>query len=161
MNHTFADWDIMRCMQIVTHGPEQTSALAVRIGRALRGGESIELVSDLGGGKTTFTQGLAKGLDIMDVVSSPTFTVSREYEGRLRLHHFDFYRLSDAGVTGDEFAEALADTKGVVVVEWADVVRGILPEAHIQIEILAKSETERQLTLHIPEEYSYIAEAIA
>lgn len=151
----------MHTTTLTTHGPGETTDLAFHIGKALRGGEVIELVSDLGGGKTTFTQGLARGLDITGVVSSPTFTVSREYEGRLRLYHFDFYRLTDAGVTGDEFSGALADPQGVVVVEWADIVRGIIPNAHLQIAIAVTGEHDRKLTLHVPEDYTHISEVLA
>lgn len=147
-------------MQYTTTSPEETARFAESIGASLRGGEVIELVSDLGGGKTTFTRGLAKGLGVRDVVSSPTFTVSREYQGRLHVYHFDFYRLHEAGVMSDEFAEAVADQEGVVVVEWADVVKDVLPETRLCISIVATDEHTRNFRIDIPERLQYITEAI-
>ena len=147
-------------MKITTVSPEETAALAERIGMALCGGEVIELVSDLGGGKTTFTRGLAKGLRITGTVSSPTFTVSREYEGRLRLYHFDFYRLHEAGIMSEEFSEAVADPEGVVVVEWADVVKDVLPEKHIRITITAVGEDVRELHVEYPDSLGYVFGAL-
>src|SRR5690606_23307454 len=89
----------------ITNSPEQTEQFAQILASKLRGGEVIELVSDLGGGKTTFTRGLVGGLKSTDTVASPTFTISREYTGgRLHVYHFDFYRLGEAGIVGDELA---------------------------------------------------------
>src|SRR6185312_5854101 len=78
---------------------DNTSDVAMKIGRKLQGGEVIELISDLGGGKTTFVRGLAKGMGSQDTVRSPSFTLSNEYRsGKLTLYHFDFYRLEDPGI---------------------------------------------------------------
>ncbi len=84
---------------VITNSPEATQSLAQSLGKFMRGGEIIDLVSDVGGGKTTFTKGLARGLLVEEVVQSPTFTISRLYHARdgLELHHFDFYRLPEAG----------------------------------------------------------------
>jgi tRNA threonylcarbamoyladenosine biosynthesis protein TsaE len=142
-------------MQITSWSVEKTEYIAETIGRALKGGEVIELVSDLGGGKTTFTRGLAKGLGISGVVSSPTFTISREYEGRLKLYHFDFYRLGEAGIMSDEFAEAVGDPGGIVVVEWADVIAHVLPEDRLRIFISAPTETSRSFDIQVPEDLQY------
>lgn len=147
-------------MNSTTHSPQETAEFAERIGVALSGGEVIELVSDLGGGKTTFTRGLAKGLGVTDTVSSPTFTVSREYQGRLRLYHFDFYRLAEAGIMSEEFSEAVSDPGGVVVVEWADVVKDVLPEKRIRITITAVDEDTRELHMEYADSLSYVAEAL-
>lgn len=152
---------IMECMELVTNSPEETRAIAERIGRQAQGGEVIELVSDLGGGKTTFTRGLADGLSVTDVVSSPTFTISREYEGRLRLCHFDFYRLPEAGIMSDELAEAIADPDAVVVVEWAEVVNHVLPEDRLHITIQPKSEYERILKFAYSHNLSYLLEGLS
>src|SRR3546814_310559 len=99
-----------------TSSAAETEALAEQLAKNLRGGEAIELISDLGGGKTTFVRGLARGLDIKSQVTSPTFTVNREYSGRLRLHHYDFYRLNVAGIMSAELSESVSDKAGVVVV---------------------------------------------
>src|SRR5580704_17211515 len=107
---------------------EATLSIAAGIGRKLHGGEAIELVSDLGGGKTAFVRGLAKGMGSKDVVRSPSFTLSNEYQaGKLTLYHFDCFRLKELGIMRDELAEVLADPQAVVAVEWADIVEAVLP----------------------------------
>ena len=108
------------------------------IGARLTGGEVFELVGDVGAGKTTFTRGLARGLGISEHIQSPTFTVSREYEGRdgLRLMHYDFYRLSEAGVMSDELAETLADPKTITVIEWSGVAAEVLPMQRASLQLL-------------------------
>lgn len=124
---------------------------AEQIGRQLMGGEVIELIGDVGAGKTTFTKGLAKGLSINEVIQSPTFTISREYDARdgLRLSHYDFYRLPDAGIMADELHETVTDPRSVTVVEWAEVVDNVLPEKRITLRITPSrmSETSRDIEL--------------
>jgi tRNA threonylcarbamoyladenosine biosynthesis protein TsaE len=124
---------------------------AEQIGRQLMGGEVIELIGDVGAGKTTFTKGLAKGLGINEVIQSPTFTISREYDARdgLRLSHYDFYRLPDAGIMADELHETVTDPRSVTVVEWAEVVDNVLPEMRITLRITPSrvSETSRDIEL--------------
>ena len=114
-----------------------------KLGAELRGGEVIELIGDVGAGKTTFTKGLAKGLAIAETVQSPSFTISRVYDGRLELVHYDFYRLNNAGVMALELADNLSDAEKVVVIEWAETVADILPKERIRIKISSPSETER------------------
>ena len=108
------------------------------VGARLTGGEVFELVGDVGAGKTTFTRGLARGLGISEHIQSPTFTVSREYEGRdgLRLMHYDFYRLSEAGVMSDELTETLADPKTITVIEWSGVAAEVLPVQRASLQLL-------------------------
>jgi tRNA threonylcarbamoyladenosine biosynthesis protein TsaE len=120
-----------------------------KIGKHLHGGEVIELVGDVGAGKTTFVKGLALGLDIDDTVQSPTFTISRVYEARdgLELAHYDFYRLSEPGIMAMEIAESLAEPCSIVVIEWAGIVENVLPARRLTIEIESLSDTERQLIL--------------
>jgi tRNA threonylcarbamoyl adenosine modification protein YjeE len=103
---------------ISTTSSEATQAVARRLGKLLHGGELIELSSDLGGGKTTFTQGLAQGLGYDGEVTSPTFTLSQIYRvsDDLELHHYDLYRLGETGVVGDELAEDLTDPHLVTVI---------------------------------------------
>lgn len=118
-----------------------------QFGAKLKGGEVIELIGDVGAGKTTFTKGLAKGLAINEVVQSPSYTISRVYDGRLELVHYDFYRLDDAGVMAIELAENLGDEDKVVVIEWAETVADILPADKIQVRISSPNETERLLEI--------------
>src|ERR1700751_1023392 len=121
--------------QTTTTSSVQTEALAARLAQNLKGGEVIELVSDLGGGKTTFVRGLAQGLDSTDKVSSPTFKISNVYHApSLTIHHFDFYRLQDPGLIKHELAEILHDPDSIVVIEWADIIHDVVPKAHITIQ---------------------------
>lgn len=119
-------------------------ALAERLGNLLKGGEVIELVSDLGGGKTTFVRGLARGIGSDDPVSSPTFTINHVYKGTdVTLYHFDFYRLAEAGVMSEELAEILQDPHGATVVEWGGIVEDVLPADRLTITITATGEESR------------------
>ena len=146
---------------VKSNGAHDTEALAEKIGAQLRGGEVVELTSDLGGGKTTFTRGLARGAGSQDAVSSPTFTISKQYEARsVHIYHFDFYRLHEAGLIAHELHDALVDTKGVVVVEWSDVVAHVLPEKRLVVHIKHAGDDKRELTLDFPEELAYLTEDV-
>lgn len=138
---------------------EQMEALGQKIGQNIRGGEIIELIGDLGAGKTTFTRGLAKGLGITDPIVSPSFTINCNYSGRdgLTLHHYDFYRLNDAGVIAMELAESISNPKGVTVIEWGDVIRDILPaKQHATITITYLPSEGREANIDLPTNMSYL-----
>lgn len=118
------------------------------MGSVLRGGETIELISDLGGGKTTFVKGLAKGAGITDTVQSPTFMISRIYQApTFALHHYDFYRLHEAGVVGAELAEIVAEHRDVLAVEWGDLVYDVLPEDRLRIRFAMQGDGSRHITM--------------
>lgn len=121
----------------------------MRCGVLLRGGEVFELVGDVGAGKTTFTKGLARGLAINEAVQSPTFTISRVYHGRddLVLGHYDFYRLHKAGIMQDELAEMLADPRNITVIEWSEVVAGVLPADRLVLNFTSPEETTREVAI--------------
>lgn len=150
-------------MNIRSNAIEATEAIGETMGAALRGGEIIVLVSDVGGGKTTLTKGIGKGLEVTDVVQSPTFTISRLYHARdgLELHHFDFYRLQDAGIMAAELAESLSQPNAVVVIEWAGIVADVLPEQKIRIDISSPNETSRVFAFDIPNQYGYLLSALS
>ncbi|MEX0919558.1 MAG: tRNA (adenosine(37)-N6)-threonylcarbamoyltransferase complex ATPase subunit type 1 TsaE [Candidatus Saccharimonadales bacterium] len=133
---------------------EETVQLGDKIGQLLRGGEVIELISDLGGGKTALVRGIARGIGSNDQVMSPTFTISRIYRGKnLELHHFDFYRLEDPGIMADELSETISEQNISVVIEWADVVKGVLPDDRLSIEISATAENSRDIAIKSLGEY--------
>lgn len=136
-------------MEIVTTSVEETFILGVKLGKALRGGEVIELVGDIGAGKTALTKGIAKGMGVDDDVQSPTFTISRVYEGRdgIRLAHYDFYRLQEAGIMNAELDESVRDPDMVTVVEWAEIVEGVLPDDRTRIVIASPTESMRVFTI--------------
>lgn len=128
----------------------------------MRGGEVVELVSDLGGGKTTFTRGLARGFGSHDRVASPTFTISRVYKaGPKSMHHFDFYRLPEAGLIAEELADVIGDQHTVTVVEWADIVQNVLPKERLTIEITKTADDGRELLFRYPESLSYLMEGLS
>ena len=123
--------------------------LGEAIGPSVSGGEVLELVGDIGAGKTTLTKGIARALGINEPVQSPTFTISRVYDSPkgLRLAHYDFYRLGEAGVMGDEIREAMDDDSAVIV-EWAGAVDDDLPEDRLVVKITTISEEERLVEFH-------------
>jgi tRNA threonylcarbamoyladenosine biosynthesis protein TsaE len=106
-------------------------------------------------------RGLAKGLGSLDAVSSPSFTVAQQYRAQdLTLHHFDFYRLQEAGIMQHELAEVINDPSGVVVVEWGNVAEGVLPAKRIKVHIKTTGETTRQFQLICPEPLKYLLEGL-
>lgn len=128
-----------------------TKELAEQFGKQLRGGEVIQLIGDLGAGKTTFVKGLAKGLGSKDRVSSPTFTFYKIYGGgRWPLYHYDFYRMHDDLMIRNELAEFAANKKAVFVLEWAEKIQAVLPRGHIKIHIDALSDEKRKFTVTLP-----------
>lgn len=124
--------------------------LGILIGGFLEGGEVIELVGDVGAGKTTLVRGIAEGLGVDETVQSPSFTISRLYEAKndLRLAHYDFYRIDTPGIMADELMESVGDDKTVSIIEWADTVKDILPEDRLTITIESPSESSRRLSFH-------------
>ncbi len=123
---------------------EEMIEFGKEIGSNLEGGSVLELIGDVGAGKTTFTKGLALGLGILETVQSPTFTISRVYEGdNLTLSHYDFYRLNDYGIMKMELAENLSDPQNITVVEWAGDLADILPEKHLKLIFESVSEDKR------------------
>lgn len=141
-----------------TETPADTEAVAERLGRALKGGETIELISDLGGGKTTFVRGLARGVGSKDAVASPTFTISRVYTSDAHtIYHFDFYRLSEPGLMVAELSEALHDPEDIVVVEWGEVVRDVLPDRRLTVTFKLAREG-RTIHFQAPPELAYLIE---
>lgn len=144
-----------------TNSAERTREIGSEIGVRLRGGEVVELISDLGGGKTTFTQGLAAGFGSDDAVASPTFTVSRVYKsGKREMHHFDFYRLGESGMVGYELQDLVGDPDVVIVVEWGGVVADVLPSDRLTVHIDKTPEGNRSLRFEYPVELAHLVEGL-
>ena len=120
------------------------------IGAALRGGEVLELIGDVGTGKTTLTKGLAEGLAISEPVQSPTFTISRVYAARdgLHLQPGGLCRLGEAGIMAEDVNEVMHDPVAVTVIEWSGAVSDVLPADRLQISIQATDENERNVTVN-------------
>ena len=133
--------------------------MAEKIGRWVQPGMILTLEGDLGAGKTTFTKGFAKGLDIKRNVNSPTFTIIKEYQGRLPLYHMDVYRLEngaeDMGLDGIPLLE------NYFVVEWASMIEDILPKERLDIKVYREDETSRRIELTpVGEFYESIREVL-
>lgn len=149
----------MASFEIKSESAEQTVELATKIGGALKGGECIELISDVGGGKTTFVRGLAKGAGSNSHVSSPTFTISKTYKTKkFDIVHFDFYRLHEPGLIEHEIEESVHENRDVIVIEWSEIVKHVLPEKRMTIMITAKNN-ERVLKFEYPNELAYLLES--
>jgi tRNA threonylcarbamoyladenosine biosynthesis protein TsaE len=120
-----------------------------QVAKLLRGGEVIELVGDVGAGKTALTKAIALNLGITEDVQSPTFTISRLYEtpSGLRLAHYDFYRLTDAGIMADEIFETINDPHAITIIEWGELVYNVLPADRLTITITSPGESSRHLSL--------------
>lgn len=136
-------------MTIEVHSEDEMRLFGERLATSLRGGDVIELIGDVGAGKTTLTKGIARGLGVDEDVQSPSFTISRIYDARdnLKVAHYDFYRLNDAGIMADELSETITDPQTITIIEWADVVGGVLPENRITVDITSPTETLRNLTI--------------
>ncbi|MED3784893.1 tRNA (adenosine(37)-N6)-threonylcarbamoyltransferase complex ATPase subunit type 1 TsaE [Geobacillus stearothermophilus] len=133
----------MKQFELTVHSPEETKAVARRLGERLQPGMVIALEGDLGAGKTTFTKGIAEGLGIVQNVNSPTFTIIKQYDGRLPLYHMDVYRLEDEweDLGFDEYFNG----DGVAVVEWAHLIAGQLPEERLTVSLFRHGGAERRL----------------
>lgn len=112
-----------------------TAAIAAEFAAGLEGGEFVAMYGDLGAGKTAFVQGLAKALGITQHVTSPTFTIVNEYEGRLPLYHFDVYRIADPEEMYEIGYEDYLDAGGVCIVEWSELIEELFPKEYIKITI--------------------------
>ncbi len=134
-------------MFIEVKSENEMQRIGAIVGDSFHGGEIVELIGDVGAGKTTFVKGVAMGLGITENVQSPSFTINRVYTGRddTTLSHYDFYRLNDAGIMADELQEVTCDPKIVTIIEWGGVVEGALPVDRLSIKITATAEDIRQL----------------
>ena len=134
--------------QFVANNVEQTEQIAADFGKTLQGGEVVLLRGEMGAGKTHFVKGLALGLKVDDIITSPTFALHNQYSGRLVLNHFDFYRVDDpteAEMLGlDEF---FYDKNGVSAIEWSENVSYLLPRDCIVVTIIKLSDNSRQITI--------------
>ena len=136
--------------EIASTSLKATLTIAGTLARRLQGGEVIELIGDLGSGKTAFVRGLAKGINSRDKVQSPSFTVERIYHGQVNgrpliIHHFDFHRLDEPGIMGQQLSESTKQLNVVTVIEWAQAVQNVLPKDRLQIWFATAGKESRQL----------------
>ncbi len=125
---------------MITKTALETQKYGEKLASKLKNGGVLCLYGDLGAGKTTLVQGLAKGLGIKRRITSPTFIIMRKYEN---FWHIDLYRLENADSLG--LLEIFADPKNIVIIEWPEIIKNILPKHYIEIKIKNISETEREI----------------
>lgn len=133
---------------VLTNSDEETLLAGEDFSRTLKEGDVVALNGDLGAGKTVFVKGIAKGLHIADIVTSPTFTILREYKGSMPLYHFDVYRISDPEEMFDIGFSEYLDGNGVSVVEWAEKIEELLPERVIRVLIKKTGNNKREIIIH-------------
>jgi len=145
-------------INIETHSFEETIEFGKKLGTVLKSGDIISLSGDLGTGKTAFTNGIAKSLGIESYITSPTFTIVNEYEGRLPLYHFDVYRISDPDEMFDIGFEEYINSEGITIIEWGEQIKDILPKDIIRVDIkknINKGLDVREISIDfIGEKYS-------
>lgn len=153
--------DTPKSKLIKAEGLEATLALGHQLGQNLKGGEVIELSSDMGGGKTTLVKGLASGAGSKDLISSPSFTLCNQYKApKFTIYHFDFYRLSEPGIIRRELEEVLGDPKAVVIIEWPAVIEDTLPEDKLSISLQATAENARDIIISSSPHLDYLMEGL-
>ena len=150
-------------MEFQVNSIKETSNLGSQLGKLLNSGDVICLTGDLGTGKTHITKGIAKGLGINDTITSPTFNIVNEYNsGRLKLNHFDVYRVSDPDEIYSIGFDDYIFSDAVSIIEWANYIEEILPKEYLHINIskdLAKGENYRSISIKpYGDKYNYIKE---
>jgi tRNA threonylcarbamoyl adenosine modification protein YjeE len=144
-----------RSLTILSHSPECTKNIGEEIGRRAHQGSVIALCGDLGTGKTVFAQGVAAGLGVKAIVTSPTFVIINEYEGRHPFYHVDTYRLTSSEDMQELGYEEYFYGDGVTVIEWAQKIEDLLPEECLRVELRVTGESDREIVL-IPFGQRYI-----
>jgi tRNA threonylcarbamoyladenosine biosynthesis protein TsaE len=127
-------------IELTATTPEDTMAVGEAVASLIREGDAVALTGELGAGKTTFVRGAARALGFDGAVASPTFTLVREYQGRVRIYHVDVYRLDRVQDVLDLGLDEMAAEGGVLLVEWGDAVEGFLPDDHLLAEITVVGE---------------------
>ena len=149
-------------MEFIVNSIDETLSIGFQIGSLANAGDIICLIGDLGTGKTHITKGIAKGLGIDEHITSPTFTIVNEYDGRHKLYHFDVYRVNDPDeIEAIGFDEYIFG-EGVSIIEWANYIEELIPKEHIRIHIEKiphLGENFRKIVINYTgDKYDYIKE---
>ncbi|ACO86855.1 tRNA (adenosine(37)-N6)-threonylcarbamoyltransferase complex ATPase subunit type 1 TsaE [Clostridium botulinum] len=149
-------------MEFIVDSISKTIDIGNFIGRHCNSGDILCLNGDLGAGKTHLSKGIAKGLNIKDNITSPTFNIVNEYDGRLKLYHFDVYRVNDPDeIEAIGFDEYIFG-EGISIIEWSDYIEDLIPNEHMDIrinKIPEKGESYRKITInYYGNRYDYIKE---
>ncbi len=130
---------------IITKNSKETKKLGAMLTRELRGGKIICLEGELGSGKTTFTQGLLKGLKVKGPYTSPTFVIMKKYKNNI--YHFDAYRVKDKDILNLGWEEIISNPENIIIIEWADRIKKIIPKGCLWIKFEWVGEHKRKMTL--------------
>lgn len=141
-------------LDVISHSPEQTLRIGTQLGRVLEQGSLLLLGGMIGAGKTTFAQGLARGLRVTTEMLSPTFTLVTEHDGidanesPVRIYHIDLYRIEETDeLLSFGFEEYLDDPRAITIIEWPERARDLLPTEYILIELANVADTKRSITI--------------
>ena len=147
-------------VKIYLDGEDKTKEIGYRLGKLLTPGSVICLIGDLGAGKTTMTQSLAKAIGVDDYITSPTFTIVNEYEGNMPLYHFDVYRIGSSEEMYDIGYDEYINSDGVCIIEWANLIEDILPDEYLDIELNYKDMGREMILKPVGEKYKKIVEEL-
>lgn len=134
-------------IKFVTNNTEETIELGKKIGNCLRKGDVIAMQGTLAAGKTTITKGIAQSLDISETITSPTFCLISEYEGKMPLYHMDVYRLDSEEDFANLGTEDMIYGNGVSIIEWSEKIMNELPKKTIILKIEPQEDGSRIITL--------------
>ena len=150
----------MKYLEVCTENREETHVLGEKLGSAARENMVFLLEGDLGAGKTTLTQGIARGLGIRRNVTSPTFTILKVYQGRMPLYHIDAYPLE--GMVQDLGFEELMEDDGLTVIEWSQFVSWLIPDEYLRVTITLLEDDRRRFVMEANgTQYEELLEEIA
>ncbi|MBR2725340.1 tRNA (adenosine(37)-N6)-threonylcarbamoyltransferase complex ATPase subunit type 1 TsaE [Candidatus Saccharibacteria bacterium] len=132
-----------------TSSEQEMLAFGEQFAKTIKVPSVIELIGDVGAGKTTFVRGLAAGLGIKEPITSPSFTISKSYAlpNGGNLVHYDFYRLEDPGIMQDDLTENLKNPQNIIVIEWGESIENLIPKNHVTIKIDYNDDGTRKVTL--------------
>ena len=141
-------------MEFISHSNNDTIEFAYNFGKSLQKGDVILMTGDLGCGKTTFTKGIGKALNVTKNINSPTFTILKIYKGDINLHHMDFYRLENTNLYDFDLAEYITD-ETVNVIEWPFMKEDYLPSSYILVDLTYIDENTRKIKItYVGNKYS-------
>lgn len=146
--------------KIYLKNEQETGEVGYRLGQLLNKGDVVCLIGDLGAGKTTITKSIAKALEVEDYITSPTFTIVNEYDGKYPLYHFDVYRISSSEDMHEIGFEEYLYGDGICIIEWANLIEDTLPDEYINIELNYKDEGREMIVTAYGEHYENMVKEI-
>ncbi|GAG61062.1 unnamed protein product [marine sediment metagenome] len=133
-------------LTIITKSPEETKNLGKEVSKLTKPGDLLAFYGELGAGKTCFIQGISQGLKVKDYVTSPSFTIINEYQGKIPIYHFDLFRLDNAEEILELGYKEYFYGEGLTVIEWAEKIEQLLTKEHLKIEIKFKDRYQRTIS---------------